>query len=47
MPYTQGPFKCKDYDATVDITNSQIFDCRKCKKEAIFGTACQLPDDNG
>ena len=43
--YTQGPLKCKDYDATVDITNERLFDwCRRCKREVVFGTACQLPD---
>ena len=25
-------FKCKDYDATVDITNEETFWCRRCKR---------------
>ena len=40
-----GPFKCKDYDATVDITNSwPLIGVGGVKREVIFGTACQLPD---
>ena len=43
--YVQGPFKCKDYDATVDITNSwPLIGVGGVKREVIFGTACQLPD---
>ena len=43
--YTQGPIKCKDYDATVDITNSwPLIGVGGVKREVIFGTACQLPD---
>ena len=43
--YVQGPFKCKDYDATVDITNSwPLIGIGGVKREVIFGTACQLPD---
>ena len=43
--YTQGPIKCKDYDATVDITNRwPLIGVGGVKREVIFGTACQLPD---
>ena len=43
--YTQGPLKCKDYDATVDITNSwPLIGIGGVKREVVFGTACQLPD---
>ena len=43
--YTQGPLKCKDYDATVDITNSwPLIGVGGVKREVVFGTACQLPD---
>jgi len=43
--YTQGPIKCKDYDATVDITNSwPLIGIGGVKREMVFGTACQLPD---
>ena len=43
--YTQGAIKCKDYDATVDITNSwPLIGIGGVKREVIFGTACQLPD---
>ena len=43
--YTQGAIKCKDYDATVDITNSwPLIGVGGVKREVIFGTACQLPD---
>ena len=32
-PYTQGPLKCKDYDATVDITNNAVnVWYRRCEK---------------
>ena len=43
--YTQGPIKCKDYDATIDITNSwPLIGVGAVNREVIFGTACQLPD---
>ena len=43
--YTQGPIKCKDYDATVDITSSwPLIGIGGVKREVIFGTACQMPD---
>ena len=43
--YTQGPIKCKDYDATVDITSSwPLVGIGGVKREVVFGTACQLPD---
>ncbi len=43
--YTVGPIKCKDYDATIDITNSwPLIGIGGVNREVIFGTACQLPD---
>ena len=43
--YTQGPIKCKDYDATVDITNNwPLVGIGGVNRSMIFGTACQLPD---
>ena len=43
--YLEGPLKCKDYDATVDITNSwPLIGIGGVNREVIFGTACQLPD---
>ena len=40
-----GPFKCKDYDATIDITSSWPLICiGGVNREVVFGTACQLPD---
>jgi surface antigen len=43
--YLEGPIKCKDYDATVDITSSwPLIGIGGVKREVIFGTACQLPD---
>ena len=43
--YTQGLIKCKDYDATIDITNSwPLIGVGAVNREVIFGTACQLPD---
>ena len=40
-----GPFKCKDYDATIDITNSwPLVGIGGVNREVVFGTACQLPD---
>ena len=43
--YLHGPFKCKDYDATVDITSAwPLIGIGGVNREVIFGTACQLPD---
>ena len=43
--YLEGPIKCKDYDATVDITNGwPLIGVGGVKREVVFGTACQLPD---
>ena len=43
--YMKGPLKCKDYDATVDITQSwPLIGIGSPNRKAIFGTACQLPD---
>ena len=40
-----GPLKCKDYDATIDITNSwPLVGIGGVNREVVFGTACQLPD---
>ena len=40
-----GPFKCKDYDATIDITSSwPLIGIGGVNREVVFGTACQLPD---
>ena len=43
--YTQGPIKCKDYNSTVDITNSwPLVGIGGVNRSMTFGTACQLPD---
>ena len=43
--YLEGPFKCKDYDATIDITSSwPLIGIGGVNREVVFGTACQLPD---
>ena len=43
--YMEGPFKCKDYDHTVDITNQRpLIGIGGVDREVVFGTACQLPD---
>ena len=43
--YVQGPLKCKEYDATIDITNSwPLIGIGGVNREVVFGTACQLPD---
>jgi len=43
--YTEGPIKCKDYDATVDITNQwPLIGIGGVNRKVVFGTACQLPD---
>ena len=39
-----GPFKCKDYDATIDITSNWPLIYCGVNREVVFGTACQLPD---
>lgn len=43
--YLEGPFKCKDYDATVDITNQwPLIGIGGINRKVVFGTACQQPD---
>tara|TARA_B110000503_G_C7130157_1_gene406500 strand:+ start:94 stop:579 length:486 start_codon:yes stop_codon:yes gene_type:complete len=43
--YMSGPIKCKNYDATVDITNQwPLIGVGGINRSVIFGTACQLPD---
>ena len=43
--YTEGPIKCKDYDATIDITNQwPLIGIGGINREVVFGTACQKPD---
>ena len=43
--YLKGPIKCKDYDATIDITNQwPLIGIGGVNREVVFGTACQLPD---
>ena len=43
--YTQGPLKCKEYDHTIDITNSwPLVGVGGVNREVVFGTACQMPD---
>jgi surface antigen len=43
--YMKGPLKCKDYDATVDITQQwPLIGIGSPNRKAVFGTACQLPD---
>ena len=43
--YLEGPFKCKDYDATIDITNQwPLIGVGAVNRKVVFGTACQLPD---
>lgn len=43
--YMQGPLKCKEYDATVDITNQwPLIGVGGVNRNVVFGTACQLPD---
>ena len=40
-----GPFKCKDYDATIDIANQwPLIGIGGVNRKVVFGTACQLPD---
>jgi len=43
--YTEGSIKCKDYDATIDITNKwPLIGIGGVNRETVFGTACQMPD---
>ena len=43
--YLKGPIKCKDYDATVDITSQwPLIGVGGVNRKMVFGTACQLPD---
>ncbi len=43
--YTQGPLKCKEYDHTIDITNSwPLIGIGGVNRNVVFGTACQMPD---
>jgi surface antigen len=43
--YMVGPLKCKEYDHTVDITNSwPMLGLGGVNREVKFGVACQLPD---
>jgi len=43
--YLEGPFKCKDYDATIDITNQwPLIGIGNVNRNVVFGTACQMPD---
>jgi len=43
--YMEGPFKCKDYEATVDITSQwPLIGIGGVNRKVVFGTACQQPD---
>jgi len=43
--YLKGPMKCKDYSATVDITNNwPLIGVGGVNRNTIFGIACQMPD---
>ena len=43
--YYQGPFKCVDYDVTVDITSPwPVIGMGNVDRRTEFGTACQMPD---
>ena len=43
--YTVGPIICKDYDSTVDISNSwPLIGIGGVNRKVVFGTACQTPD---
>ena len=51
MEPPNGPFslgqckKCKEYDATIDITNNwPLVGIGGVNREIVFGTACQTPD---
>ena len=41
----KGPIKCKDYDATIDITNQwPLVGGGGVNRNMIFGVTCQMPD---
>ena len=43
--YLKGPIKCKDYSATVDITNNwPLIGVGGVNRNTVFGVACQMPD---
>ena len=43
--YLEGPIKCKDYDATIDIANQwPLIGIGGVNRKVVFGTACQRPD---
>ena len=43
--YLEGPIKCKDYDATIDIANQwPLIGIGGVNRKVVFGTACQKPD---
>ena len=43
--YLKGPMKCKDYSATVDITNNwPLIGVGGVNRNTIFGITCQMPD---
>ena len=43
--YQKGPIKCKDYSATVDITNNwPLIGIGGVNRNTVFGIACQTPD---
>ena len=42
--YQEDSFKCKDYDATIDIQINAVDRYRWRNRKVVFGTACQLPD---
>ena len=43
--YLKGPMKCKDYSATVDITNRwPLVGIGGVNRNTIFGITCQMPD---
>ena len=45
--YTVGPIICKDYDSTVDISNSwPLIGIGGVNRKVVFGAACQKPDGN-
>ena len=43
--YLKGPIKCKDYSATVDISNNwPLIGVVGVNRNTVFGIACQTPD---
>ena len=45
--YLEGPIVCKDYDSTIDISNSwPLIGIGGQNRKVVFGTACQRPDGN-